>query len=93
MVLFAGVLMVRPLLFGVHIKAPDSWKLPYQLYMKLDSITHHIKKGDLCLAGKDPAKADAACTKGLGVPRPPNFAAEGLAAYSYIYYICIRICM
>ena len=28
-VLFVGVLVRRAPLFGVHIKAPDFWKLPY----------------------------------------------------------------
>ena len=26
---FVGVLMMRPLLFGVYIRVPDSWKLPH----------------------------------------------------------------
>ena len=28
-VLFVGVLVVRALLFGLHIEAPDFWNLPY----------------------------------------------------------------
>ena len=50
--LFVGVLTIRALLFGVSIRAPDFWKLPYSLNQEpLSSLSLFLKSGVLEAVG------------------------------------------